>query len=100
MVLSANNTKRPLWSLPKWAVVLDAAAFAYVFINFGLCVRVTQGGGPEMINGQYFLTSHGHVLPHINEAQYHLQRAYQVRLFSDFWLLFYLMPTLYFLQPV
>ena len=53
-----------------------------------------------MINGQYFLTSHGHVLAHINEAQYHLQRAYQVRLFSDFWLLFYLMPTLYFLQPV
>ena len=97
MVLAGINAKELVRNLPTWAVVLYVAAFAYSFINFGLCVRFTQGGGGEMINGQYFLTSHGHVLANLTEAQYHLQRAYEVRLFSGIWLLFYLMPALYFL---
>lgn len=101
MVVSASrrgiNAGEILGGLPVWAIVLEGAVFAYLFVNAGLCLRVTQGGNAFMIGGQYILASHGHVLAHLTEAQYHLQRAYQVRLFSGFWLPFYLAPALYFL---
>ena len=82
--------------LPGWAVGLAGAMFAYALFNFILCSRFTNGNAVT-VGGHYLLVSHGRVLAHLTEREYHLHRAYEVRLFSGFWLTFFLIPGLYFL---
>jgi hypothetical protein len=83
--------------VPTWASLIVAAVFAYMILNFILCDHLLGGGGADIVNGQYVLTSHGHILAHLTEREYHLDRAYELRMFSGGWLVVYLMPGLYLL---
>jgi hypothetical protein len=71
--------------------------FGYALLNVFLCGPYTGNGAvADVAGGQYMLTSHGHVLARLTEREYHAHRAYELRFFSGVWLVFYLMPTLYF----
>jgi hypothetical protein len=82
--------------LPTSAVLAVAVAFAYALFNFFLGTNVIGAGNAEVVAGQYVLTSHGRVLAHVSELEYHLRRAWELRLFSGHWLFFYLVPMVYF----
>lgn len=83
--------------LPSWAGILLVCVFAYAIINFGLLFLHTEGGTPSERNGAFILQSHGKLIRQLTEAEYHLQRAYVLRGFSGHWLVFYMVPALYFL---
>lgn len=84
-------------NLPVWVLLADGLIFAYTFINLFLCTSVTKGGNANVVNGQYLLMSHAQVLAHLTEHEYHLQKAYELRMFSGAWLCFWAWPTSYFL---
>jgi hypothetical protein len=90
--------------LPTSAVLAVAVVFAYGLLNGFLYQNATGGGNADLAGGQYLLTSHGRVLAHLSELEYHLHRAWELRLFSGFWLIFYFAPMVYFFfwreQPV
>jgi hypothetical protein len=84
-------------NLPAWVLLADGLFFAYMFINVLLCVSVTKGWNADVVNGQYLLMSHARVLAHLTEREYHLQKAYELRMFSGFWLCFWTLSAGYFL---
>jgi hypothetical protein len=81
---------------PVWARVLCVTTFVYALVNFALFASRSGGGNADILNGEYVLRSHGHVLAHLTESQYHLHKATEIRGFSGHWLLFYLIPCIYF----
>ncbi len=83
---------------PAWVQWLAGAAFIYTFFNFFTAFQ--SGGTPDIRNGEYVLHNHGRIIRHLTEAEYHQERARVARGFSGHWLLFYLIPALYFLAPV
>ena len=80
---------------PTWATAILAVALGYSFLTFFLVFRHSGGGGPAITNGEFVLQSHGRVTAHLTEPEYHAQRAYELRLFSAGWILFYSAPALY-----
>jgi hypothetical protein len=85
---------------PRWVLWLLIAVAIYAAVNFVLFFLLTGGGTAEMRNGEFVLLSHGKLIRHLTEAEYHLQRIYVARGFSGHWLVFYLFPALYFLVPL
>lgn len=83
--------------LPRWANTLVVLTFAYVFLNFALFLFRMEGGSPEMRDGLYVLQSHGNVIRELSYSDFKLYHAYVLRGFSGHWLVFYLVPSLYFL---
>jgi hypothetical protein len=73
---------------PRWLPWLTGLCFVYAFVNFGLFMVLSGGGGPKESGGKYYLSSHGRVVRELTEAEYHQQRAYVVRGFSGHWMLF------------
>jgi hypothetical protein len=69
-------------NLPAWVLLADGLSFAYVFVNAFIYLSVTKGGHADFVNGQYLLVSHAHVVAHLTEHEYHLQKAYELRGFS------------------
>jgi hypothetical protein len=84
-------------NLPGWVLLTDGLFFAYFFINAFLCLSVTKGGNADPANGRHLLMSHARVLAHLTEREYHLQKAYELRMFSGAWLCFWTWSTSYFL---
>jgi hypothetical protein len=81
--------------LPTRAGVLVAGVFAYTILNFFLCANLSGSGNADIVGGQCVLSSHGRILAHLTESEYHLHRANEVRMFSGLWLTFYLVPGIY-----
>jgi hypothetical protein len=79
---------RVVKSAPRWLQVLTGVFFAYALVNFAVVMVLVEGGGPSERDGRYFVTSHGTVFRELTEAEYHQQRAYEVRGFSGHWMLF------------
>jgi hypothetical protein len=75
-------------SAPRWMQGLTVGLFAYAIFNFGMFLTLSEGGGPTVRDGKYLLTSHGRVIRELTEAEYHRQRAYEVRGFSGHWMVF------------
>jgi len=84
-------------NLPGWVLLADALFSAYAIMNFVLCMSLTGGGNAEIVNGQHLLTSHAHVLAHLTEREYHLQKAYDLRGFSGVWIVFWFFAATSFL---
>jgi hypothetical protein len=75
--------------LAKWHRMALGVLFAYAIFNFFFSLMYLGGDqGPELQNGIYVTTSHGHVTGVINEARYHQLKAYELRSFSGHALLF------------
>jgi hypothetical protein len=84
-------------NLPRWVLLADGLFLAYAVVNFVLCASLRGGGNADLVNGQYLLMSHARILAHLTEHEFHLQRAYELRLFSGGWLCFWALATSYFL---
>jgi hypothetical protein len=82
--------------MPRWARYTVKAFFAYAFINFALFFFLSRGGTPDVRDGKYVLHNHGNVIRELSEDEYELQTAYVVRGFSGHWMIFYLVPALFF----
>lgn len=83
--------------LPRWANMVLAVTFVYAFLNFALFFMRSEGGSPAIRDGVYVLQNHGKVMRELTEPDYKLYQSYVVRGFSGHWLVFYLVPSLYFL---
>ena len=86
--------------LPRWAALLLIAMTIYAAINLVLFLVLSEGAFPDIRGGQFVLQRHGKIVRVLSEAEFHAQRAYQVRGISGCWLLLYLAPTLFFLVAV
>jgi hypothetical protein len=103
-VLMSRGTlgAKPRWTdirqqFPGWAIALALCVWIYVIVNFVLFILFGGGGSPNVINGEYVLSNHGRVLSHLTETAYRRHVTNEVRGFSGHWLIFYLIPCLYFL---
>src|ERR1051326_9006396 len=56
---------------PVWALVLVGITFVYNAANVYWCLHIIGGGNAAMSGGQYVLTTHGRLLAHLTEAEYH-----------------------------
>jgi hypothetical protein len=93
--------KKDFWpkffaSMPRLAQYTVKAFFAYAIINFALFFFLSKGGVPDVRDGKYVLHNHGNVIRELSEEEYDLQNAYVIRGFSGHWMIFYLVPALYF----
>ncbi len=85
----------PGW--PRWATPLLTAAFLYTVVNFGIFMAFHGTvGAPHIRNGVYVLANKSHILRTLTPEQYRWERAWLVRGFSGHWILFLLVPTLFF----
>ncbi|MEQ1905907.1 MAG: hypothetical protein ABL888_17085 [Pirellulaceae bacterium] len=73
---------------PRWLRVLSAVFFTYALVNLAIFAVISEGGGPEMRDGKYFLMSHGNSLRELSENEYHQHRAYGVRFASGHSMMF------------
>jgi hypothetical protein len=86
----------PKAALPAWAWRMTYAAGIYTVVNFALFLYNVEGGSPDIRDGRYVLANHGKIIRELTEDEYHIQRVYVARGFSGHWILFYLLPALYF----
>lgn len=90
-----NRTGKTVSVAPIWAQVIVALVFAYAMLNLLLSDSLGGRGGPDIVSGQYVLTSHGRVLAHVTETEYLMYRARELRTFSAVWMMFYVLPGVY-----
>ena len=101
LLVQGLTPKKEFWNkffalMPIWARYAIKAFFAYALINFALFFFLSKGGVPEVREGKYVLHNHGDVIRELSEDEYELQKSYVVRGFSGHWMVFYLIPALYF----
>jgi hypothetical protein len=97
-------SKFPFWKkffapMPQWAKYLTYAFLAYALINFALFFFLSEGGTPELRDGNYVLHDHGRIIRELTEQQYRLKKAYVLRGFSGHWMYFYIICGFYFWFP-
>ena len=91
-----ENWRASLDVTPRWAQYAVMAFLAYALINFALFFFLSEGGVPSVRDGKYVLHNHGKVVRELSEDEYELQKAYVLRGFSGHWMIFYLVPALFF----
>ena len=78
----------------KIAIIL-LLIIIYVFINIYFSFNKLIDGMPEIINGTYVLNNKGDIIE-INKQQYVELRYTMLKLFSGHWILFSIIPLIYF----
>jgi hypothetical protein len=96
----ANRAGRFSFSgvLPPWANAVFAIVVGYIMVNFLVSAHLMGNGSAAIVQGRYVLQNHGRLVDYLSEREYHLHKAYELRLFSGGWLIFYLLPAVYFLS--
>ena len=94
------GTTRPGWRellsiFPRWGQLLINFVTAYALVNFAL-FWFTERGTAEIRDAQFVLMDHGTFIRTLNEQEYNLARSHVTRGFSGHWIVFYLVPMLYF----
>lgn len=89
--------KKLMSNLPRWQRYMVKGLFAYAAINFVLFLYLSQGGGvAEEKEGKYVLRNHGTVIRELSADEFEQQNAYIVRGFSGHWMVFYIVPAIFF----
>ena len=101
---SAIKNSKYLWDtiwrgLPKWAVRAIQIGGLFFAAHFVLFLVQSHAASPEIINGEYVLNSHGHIVKELTESQYRWLKGSELRLFATGWLSFYLALALYWWFP-
>ena len=81
---------------PRWLVGAGVVLMAYVMVNFAWGMWALDGGSPDIRDGQYVLQQHGQVIRTLSADDYRGYKAWEVRMFSGHWLIFYFMPLAFF----
>ena len=82
--------------LPKWARAAFVAVVAYAIVNFFVFLGLMEGGTAASSPQGYYLHSHGQKVRDLTPAEYARFRRYEVRGFSGHWMVFSLLPALFF----
>jgi hypothetical protein len=111
MVFSSINLegRKDFWRkyfapMPHWVRYVVYGFFAYTAINFIIFFALTHEGSPDIRGGKYVLRSDGRpedqrVIREISKEEYDLRNDRILRGFSGHWMIFYLVPALYFWFP-
>jgi len=83
--------------VPRGIYYAGIALSVYVAINFIVFMGQMDEGSPNVQAGKFYLTNHGKVVREITESEFHRFEAYEVRGFSGHWMLFSMVPAVYFL---
>jgi hypothetical protein len=83
-------------SVPRWLIVACAVMFLYAMINFALSVMKMSDGSPVEKDGKFFLERRGKQVREIDRAEFRRREALEVRAFSGHWMIFSLLPAVYF----
>jgi hypothetical protein len=73
---------------PAWLAYIAVGSFIYMVINSFVYI-LTPHGSPGIINGQWVLHNHGHIVKALTEYEYHDAEAGVIRFYSGGWLGFY-----------
>ena len=82
--------------IPLPIKLLCLAALLYTAFNFLYFLSQTQGGTPTFEDGVYLLEHRGEFIRNLTQAEYQALLTNQVRGFSGHWMLFTLVPFIYF----
>jgi hypothetical protein len=75
---------------PRWMRLAPGILFAYLCFNALFTYFVLkQDTTPGEVNGEKVLKDHGRVIRKLTDEEYHSRQAYEVRMFTGHWLLFY-----------
>ena len=99
MIISRRKRESHAFELPDWpawAYVLLVAGILYTAFNFMHSLSLMEGGSPDVVADGYVLSEHGRVIRTLTEAEYWRQKAYFLRAFTGHWMIFFLLPALYF----
>jgi hypothetical protein len=77
--------------------ILCASIFMYVMIIFILSSGLMEGGAPAITDGRSVLQNHGKKIRDVSKEEYQRFQAYEVRRFSGLWMIFSIIPAVYFL---
>ena len=96
--LRKKRSKNPfaIWAIafketPKPIILLVIIGFVYPIVSFFIFMQTSEGGEPNIIDGQYVLTNHGDIIREITEKEYHSFQVNKLRGFSGIWIAFYSM---------
>ncbi len=101
--IDKHAIQRKLASVPSWAKVLFIFFFLYTPVNFFRSLWMTGGARAEQSATGYVLTSHGQIIRHVTPEEALDNQAVETRMFSGHWMMFYLLPAMFFLarrEPV
>ena len=84
-------------AIPLPLTIACAIAFVYAIVNFDLFTKLMEDGSPAFYDNRYFLHRHGEWVRDLSREEYQRYLAYEVRGFSGHWMIFSLLPTVYFL---
>jgi hypothetical protein len=69
--------------------------FVYAFLNFYFSINKLINGSPEILDGKYVLNNHGEIME-VDKKQY-VEICYtQIKAFSGHWIIFSIIPFIYF----
>ncbi|KOS07074.1 hypothetical protein AM493_14295 [Flavobacterium akiainvivens] len=88
-----SRSKINLDYVPVWVKIVGILLFAYTAFNFYTALHTSDGGMPNIENGQYVLTDHGKRIKTITPAEYTYYKANETRMFSGHLLLFYVVSA-------
>jgi hypothetical protein len=77
-----------LLNTPNWLTYIAVGSFIYTVINSFIYI-LTPHSSPGIINGEWVLHNHGHIVKIITENEYHSEEASVMRFYSGGWLGFY-----------
>jgi len=85
-----------LKAIPTPVLVMVAFFFFYAFINFFVFIGLMEGGSPSARDGIYYLHNHGQKIRDLTFTEYKRFLVYEVRGFSGHWIVFTLIPTIFY----
>ena len=82
--------------IPLALRVILLVVMAYTAYNFSLFIQRSENGLPEKVGSSYVVKNKGRIVRPSNEAEYRQGQKWLVRGFSGHWILFSLLPVLFF----
>ncbi len=88
--------------MPKWTKFAVYIFSGYVLLNFIFCLPMIATAKAKILDGKYVLIPikkevvPQNIIREISPQEYELQTSYETRSVSGHWMIFYLMPALFF----
>lgn len=84
---------------PKWVVRGVNLLGLFFVLHFVLFLVQSRAAAPEIINGQYVLNNHGHIVKVLTQSEYSTLKGAELRIFATGWMFFYFVPMMYWWFP-
>ena len=81
---------------PRYIVNFTKVIFVYAVVNFMYSVMHLSEGGASIKGGIYIIQNHGEYVRDISLSEYLFLKRTELRAFSGHWLVFYIIPAIYF----